>query len=361
MPNHPIHQAWTLLREGRFQDALPLLDEIVSVPAGDRDGESVTIAHFLLGFVASRVYWPDRGSPGAARPYPPEVHQQVIRHFTAFLDHPDRDRCLVMAEGETCLNLGEPETYEGRLLLNEFHNRWAAFPDFGRASVLRRDDISLALDRRALAYHLTGRPLDAAHDLQAALKWADWTHDGIRRMQIVEEYYEERPDDPRTANLQGWIGWLLFDAGEYSEAATYLAACHAAMQPDDKLAEEEGITKELAKLRTWFDFICGGYYSHGHVHAFWEIGEWEGNGFGPTQSLAEGADGFLFRLGLSLLLAGRDKEALPHLDECVAISPTWGDAKVVRDLASTDPEEAKKVAEVILAKFHTEQEANRGS
>ena len=368
MDDSRIHRAFDLLRDGKSDEATLLLSEIVSGPSGSEDSRSVVTAHFLLGFAASQTYW-RAGSPGAERTIPPEVHEQVIQHITAFLDDSDRDRCLVTDEEGTRLTFGEPNVFEGKLLGNgelrlfsgwtEAFSRWAVFPDFGKQTAPYRDDISFALDRRSLAFHLSGRPFEAARDLQTALKRSLWSDRANELYGVVSEYYPNRPDDPRVSHLQGWIGWLLFDAGEYAEAADYLAACHAAMRPDDERAMQDDISPEEAKLRTWYDFVCGGYEATA-THAFWEIGDWSDGGLTPSQSLHRGSDGFLLRLALSLSVNNRYADARRHAESCVTISPSWYEAVTLRDALKDEPHLVMDVARNILDGFRSDKEHGRG-
>jgi tetratricopeptide (TPR) repeat protein len=336
--DNPIHRAIIDFREYRWDAAVPLLTQIASDQAGTHNSESVIAAHFLLGVEASRAYWSgvhadmDSSVPGSA-------HGQVIRHFTAFLDHPNRDQHLTVDDERNarlrilCDGEGRPHQ------LPALDGHWAVFPDHGADDWSRHpDDLVLALERRAMAHFACGRQLDAARDLVAAKARYPWL-----RM---------------SSWLSGWIGWLLFNGGEYAEAAESLDHCYFYMEPDEERAERDGISPEEAKLKSWYDDVCGGYGGSKN-HALMAIGHGE-NGLNPTQSLNGGSDGFLFRLGLSLLLAGREQEALPHLAACLTISPMWSDAKAVLDLAENDPAEAKRVAKVILEKFRSETEASRG-
>lgn len=285
MSDPRINDAYELIQTGNSDQAISLLREVTESSLDVQDSFGVVVAHFLLGFMASKTYWRAEKSvigtqPGSLRPYPTEVQEQVIRHFTAFLEHTERDRCLVRDDYGLRLNVGiSEEPDEGPIQWihptdSSYYARWAAFPDFGRSTVSKRDDISLALDRRALAFHLSNRPLEAARDLQAALERSDWTQVRVERQRIVNEYYPVSFGTPQNANLQGWIGWLLFDGGEFAEAAKYLEACHQFMQPDDVMAEEEGISKEWAKLMTWFDFthasrVTGSVRSTGVTILLW--------------------------------------------------------------------------------------------
>lgn len=365
MDDSRIHRAFDLLRDGESDEAKLLLHDATSGPSDSEDSRSVPIAHFLLGFAASQTYW-RAGSPGAERTVSPAVHDQVIRHLTAFLDDPNRDRCLITDGEGTRLTFDEPNVFNGSLNVEsgivagwtEVFSRWAVFPDFGRQTAPFRDDISLALDRRALAFHLSGHPLDAARDLQMALKRSLWADRAKELHGVVSEYYPNRPGDPRVSHLRGWIGWLLFDAGEYAEAADYLAACDAAMQPDDERAKQDDISPEEAKLRTWYDFLCGGYEAT-ETHAFWEIGDWC-DGLTPSQSLHRGSDGFLLRLALTLCVTNRFADALPHAECCVTISPSWYEAVTLRDVLKDEPHLVIDVATNILDGFRSDKEHGRG-
>jgi hypothetical protein len=166
--NNAIHQAIIDIQVGRWDAAVPLLTQIASDPAGTHNSESVIAAHFLLGVDASRAYWSgehadmDGSIPGSA-------HGQVIRHFTAFIEHPDRDQHL-NSDDERNARLRILCDADGRPhRIPALDGHWAVFPDYGADDWSRHpDDLVLALERRAMAHFASGRPLDAARDLVAA-------------------------------------------------------------------------------------------------------------------------------------------------------------------------------------------------
>ncbi|OYW19284.1 MAG: hypothetical protein B7Z55_09150 [Planctomycetales bacterium 12-60-4] len=317
-----------------------------SLKPGERT-EWFPAAHLLLGLHYDGKFWGD-GFPVKAALSEAEanVTVEVIDHFTAFL-HSSVRPCFRLLVGDEEIELPD-----------QSKEWWAAFgfdmqglyngmlsdpriPLCGE-NLKEIDLIGVALDRRALAYYLSGNPKNAADSLAAALVSPS-----------VERWWEDRSRVDLT-RLLGWIGWLYFDAGNFAKAAAFLQRCFDELphQPDEGSSPVTAAFVRLVEM-----YMLGGNDGFEWRHAIAEIGNIDSYGdFLPTGTLDRGCDAFLLRLAISHAATGDFQKAMNAADLCVKFGEPLEDVQfeVYQDFKPTPYPEARLLRAALGVKLSQE-------
>ncbi|MEZ5943974.1 MAG: hypothetical protein R3C18_21465 [Planctomycetaceae bacterium] len=282
---------------------------LATLEPGQRSDWAVA-AHFLLGlhysdqffehgFPTKRVLTADEQSATA----------NMIDHLTIFLQASTRPCFALRVRNK------EIETPNLR------QNWWAAFgvdmqtarfeatdPRFPLCGETPNDIdlIGVALDRLALAYYLSGSPKQTADTLVSAIMSpsAEWWWGGQSGIDLVRLY--------------GWIGWLYFDAHDFSNAFAYLQRCFDEL---DEQPDEGTSPATIAFIRLVEMYMYGGNDGVEWRHAIADAGNVDSFGhFMPSGTLDRGCDAFMLRLAISHAACGQYDQAMIAADFCVQFS-----------------------------------------
>ncbi|TWT64346.1 hypothetical protein [Rubinisphaera italica] len=316
---------------------------LACLKAGQRADWSIA-AHFLLGLHHSDQFFRE-GFPTSHTLTSDEqiATSKAINHFTTFLQASTRP-CFFLRVGTE-----EIET----LTLGQ--NWWAAFGvDMQTARFEATDPriplcgetpndidlIGVALDRLALAHYLSGSSKQAAETLVIALMSpsADWWWGERSGVDLVRLY--------------GWIGWLFFDAHDFSNACAYLQRCF------DELEEhsEEGTSPvTVVFIRLVEMYMYGGNDGVEWRHAFADAGNVDAYGdFMPSGTLDHGCDAFMLRLAISHAACGNYDQAMNAANVCVGFGQPLQDLQfeVYEDFQPVPFPEARLVRAALSLKLN---------